>query len=371
MVTAVVATAAAVAILLVAVIVARWAGARSQRRFEAVVGQLDRNMEAISQNLQRAVERSDDARVRGLGDLGLTLDLAELLQRLVEEAAARTGAQSATVRVRGPAQMPAIASFGTGGGAALLEATLGPPDARPFRALTLNWAYPPALEGEDVAYRSGLVVPIVEDGVETGALAAYARGSAAFRPEHARALEALAEDAAPGIANARRFAEAELRAVTDGLTGVRNRRGYDEELERELARARRTGRPLSLLLLDLDNFADVNARFDYPGGDLVLQEFADILERAARATDTVSRRGGEEFGILLPETTGDEARQFYVRLRDEVAATEFSNVGRLTFSAGLVEWRPNETRESLDARASAAVNRAKRAGKDRLDADSP
>jgi diguanylate cyclase (GGDEF)-like protein len=371
MVTAVVAAAAVVAVLVVAVVLYRLASARSQRRFEAVVGQLDQHMEAISRNLQRAVERSDDARGRGLGELGLTLDLGDLLQRLAEEAADRTGAQAATVRVRGPGEMPAVGSFGTGDGTALLEASLVPPDARPFRALTLNWTYPPAIEGEDVSFRSGLVVPIIEEGIETGALAAYARGAAAFRPEHARALQALAEDAAPGIANARRFAEAELRAVTDGLTGVRNRRGYDEELERELARARRTARPLSLLLLDLDNFSEVNSRFDYPGGDLVLQEFADLLERAARATDTVCRRGGEEFGILLPETTGDEARQFYVRLRDEVAATGFSNIGRMTFSAGLVEWRPNESRESLDARVSAAVNRAKRAGKDRLEADWP
>ena len=371
MVTAVVAAAAVAAVLVVAAILARLAGARSQRRFEAVVGQLDGHMAAISENLQLAVERSDDARGRALGDLSLTLDLRDLLPRLVEEAANRTGAQAATVRVRGPGEMPAVASFGTGDGTALLEAALGPPDSRPFRALTLNWTYPPALEGEEVAYRSGLVVPIVEDGVETGSLAVYARGAAAFRPEHARALQALADDAAPGITNARRFAEAELRAVTDGLTGVRNRRGYDEELDRELARARRTGRPLSLLLLDIDDFSEVNSRFDYPGGDMVLQEFADLLERAARATDTVCRRGGEEFGILLPETTGDEARLFYVRLRDEVAETGFSNIGRMTFSAGLVEWRPNETVESLDARVSATVNRAKRAGKDRLEAEWP
>ena len=184
-------------------------------------------------------------------------------------------------------------------------------------------------------------------------------------------FEALAQDAAIGITNARRFAEAELRAVTDGLTGVRNRRGYDEELERELARARRTGRPLSLFLIDLDNFSEVNKSFDYPGGDQVLQEFADLLERVARATDTVARRGGEEFAILLPETTGDEGKQFYVRVRDEVDATSFSNVGALTFSGGLVEWRPNESQESLDARVSAAVNRAKRAGKNRLEADWP
>ena len=369
--TAVIAAAVAVAILLTAVLAVRWSSARSQRRFESLVGQLDQHMEAISVHLQYAAERSEEARSRGLGDLGYTLDLAELLQRLTEEAASRAGAQAATIRVHGPGGMPAIASFGTGDGAQLLEAALGPPDGRPYRALTINWTYPPALEGDDVAYRSALVVPIMEEGADTGALVAYGRGAAAFRPEHARALETLAQDAAVGITNARRFAEAELRAVTDGLTGVRNRRGYDEELERELARARRTGRPLSLLLLDLDNFKEVNARFDYPGGDLVLQEFADLLDRVARATDTVCRRGGEEFAILLPETTGDEGRLFYVRVRELVDATGFSNVGRLTFSAGLVEWRPNETVESLDARVSAAVNRAKRSGKDRLEADWP
>ena len=141
MVIAVVAAAAVAAVLVAAVLLVRLAGARSQRRFEAVVGQLDLHMEAISRNLQRAVERSDDARGRGLGDLGLTLDLGDLLQRLAEEAATRTGAQAATVRVRGPGEMPATASFGTADGAALLEATLGPPDARPFRALTLNWTY--------------------------------------------------------------------------------------------------------------------------------------------------------------------------------------------------------------------------------------
>jgi diguanylate cyclase (GGDEF)-like protein len=367
--TAVVAAIAAVAVILAGVLTVRWTASRSQRRFSAVVSRLDQHMEAISFNLERAVERSEDRRRHGLSEFGLTLDLGELLRRVVEEAARRTSAQAATVRVTGPGGLPAVASFGTGDGATLLESVLGPPDGRPFRALTLSWSYPPSIEGEDSAFRSALVVPIVEDGVESGALVAYARGTAAFGPEHARALEALAEDAAPGIANARRFAEAELRALTDQLTGVRNRRGYDDELEREVARARRTGRPLSLLLLDVDDFSDVNKRFDYPGGDLVLQEFADLLERVARATDTVCRRGGEEFAILLPETTRDEGRLFYARLRDEVGRTSFSNVGSLTFSAGLAEWQQSESHEALDARGSALVNQAKRAGKNRLEAD--
>jgi diguanylate cyclase (GGDEF)-like protein len=371
MVTAVVAAALAVAVLVAVVIAVRLASARSERRLEAVLAQLDDHMGTISANLEWAVERSQVVRAAGVGDLGLTLDLTDLLERLAAEAATRTGAQAAAVRVRGPAGASASASFGIERGAALLEAALGPPDARPFRSLTLGWSYGPGFEAEAGPYRSALVVPVLEEGTETGAIAVFAQASAAFGPGHAQALELLANEAASGLANARRFAEAELRAVTDALTSVRNRRGYDEELEREVARARRTGRPLSLLLVDLDDFKEVNARFDYPGGDLVLQEFAHLLARLARATDTVCRRGGEEFAILLPETAGDEARQFYGRLRDEVAATSFTNIGRMTFSAGLVEWRPNETRESLDARASAAVGRAKRADKDRLDAELP
>jgi diguanylate cyclase (GGDEF)-like protein len=184
-------------------------------------------------------------------------------------------------------------------------------------------------------------------------------------------LEALVAEAAPGLQNARRFGEAERRAVTDALTGVRNRRGYDEELEREVGRARRTGRPLSLLLLDLDDFAEVNSRFDHPGGDQVLREFARVLLQAARVTDTVCRRGGDEFAVLLPETSGEEARRFWVRLHELVGATQFSLIGRLTFSTGLVELRPNESPPALDARASAAANRAKRRGKDRLEVELP
>ncbi len=129
--TAVIAAAIAVAILVTAVVAVRIVGARSQRRFEAVVAQLDAHMEAISTHLQHAVERSEEGSSRSLADLGFTLDLTELLQRLAEEAATRTGAQAATVRVRGPADIPAMASFGTGDGGALLEAALGPPDGRP------------------------------------------------------------------------------------------------------------------------------------------------------------------------------------------------------------------------------------------------
>jgi diguanylate cyclase (GGDEF)-like protein len=364
--------AALAAMLVVGVLVVAWrrATARSERRFEVALEQLDDNMEAISRTLERAVRQTEGLRERAAGDLRLTLDLHELLERVASEASARTGAEAAAVRVRGPGATYASASVGIDEGERLLQAPLVPPGSPPFRALSLGWSYLGGDETES-AFRSALVVPIAEDGVETGMLVAYAREPGAFRHDHARALEELAAEAAPGVTNARRFAEAELRAVTDGLTGVRNRRGYDEELAREVARARRTERPLSLLVLDLDNFSEINKAFDYPGGDQVLREFAEQLQRAARATDIVCRRGGEEFAIVLPETTGEEAKVLDARLRQMVALTVFSHVGRLEFSSGLVERRPDESPESLDARASACVNEAKRAGKDRLVVDLP
>lgn len=367
--TAAVAATAALVVLAIALVGMRRAAARSERRFAAVLDQLDRHLQAISLSIQRVVERPET----GPGaELGLTLDLRQLLERIAAEAAARTGATAAAVRVRGPGGEPAIASFGLEDGVALLEASLGAPLSPPYRALTLAWTYPPALdEADGSAFRSALVVPVVEEGEQTGVLAVFSTSAGAVRPDHARVLESLVSEAAPGLQNARRFAEAERRAVTDALTGVRNRRGYDEELEREVGRARRTGRPLSLLLLDLDDFAEVNSRFDHPGGDQVLREFAAVLEQAARVTDTVCRRGGDEFAVLLPETSGEEARRFWGRLHELVATTAFSRVGRLTFSAGLVELRANEPAEALDARASAAVNRAKRAGKDRLEVEVP
>jgi diguanylate cyclase (GGDEF)-like protein len=362
---------AALAAALVAgalVVVWRRAAARSERWFELALHELDAHMEAISRTVERALERAEGVGRGDTSDLVLTLDLEELLHRLAAEVRVRTGADAAAVRVRGVGDEDVSASVGADGGERLLQGTLAAPSSPPFRALSLAWSYPPG-EGAEGAFRSGLVVPVAEDGVETGALAAYGREAGAFRQDHAQALEELAARVAPGLANARRFAEAELRAVTDALTGLRNRRGYDEELAREVQRARRTERPLSLLLLDLDDFSEINKRFDFPGGDQVLREFAEQLRQAARATDIVCRRGGEEFALILPETTGEEATVVDARLRRLVAVTPFSHVGLLEFSSGLVQWRPDESPESLDARASACVTEAKRLGKRRLVAD--
>ena len=352
MVTAVVIGSAAAVVIIVVVLAGRRAVVHSDQRFETVLRQLDEHMGAISESLQHAAERSVEARDRGVGELELTLDLRELLERTVEEARSRTGADVATLRVQGPNDTPVTASSGSPEMSSLLETTLGPPDARPFRALTIDWAYG-ALENEAEAYKSALVVPIDEGGTTTGAIAAYAKASHAFRSDQARALQTLAEEVAPGITNARRFARAEQRAATDELTGARNRNAYEAELEREVARAGRTGRPLSLLVLDLTR--EPAALGDVSDQDVALREFAALVTRVTRATDILCRRGPREFAILLPETQAAGARTFLSRLRQEIAGNTFTHGASTMVSAGLVDWRPNETSSALDARVLAAV----------------
>jgi diguanylate cyclase (GGDEF)-like protein len=177
---------------------------------------------------------------------------------------------------------------------------------------------------------------------------AYGRASGAFRAEHVHSLQALADEAASGLASARRFAAAERHAETDPATGARNRTGYEAELEREVARARRTGRPLSVLLLQVG---------DGSGGssaNRALPEVAAMLSRLTRATDSLCRPREHELAVLLPGTKGTGARRFFARVRDEASAT-LPDVSPLTVSAGLVEWRPDETSESLAERVATAV----------------
>lgn len=352
-VTAVIGACVATLGLVVLAILVRARRARSDERFEAVLVQLDRHMGEISQSLERVVERSAAARARGVDDLELTVDLGDLLRRIAIEAATRTNAEAAAVHVQGAGGVPMVASFGADDRAQPLEAPLAHA-AGPFRAVTINWTYRPGADGETDPFASALVVPIVEAGVETGTLAAYAPESGVFGAEHVRALEALAEDAVPAIASARRFAEAQ-RAMTDARTGLRNRQGYEVELERAIGRAQETGQPLSLLILNQEDLEGTPESSHDSRTDLALQELAGVLVELTRTTDVVCLRQAGEFGIVLPETAGDAARRFYVRLRDEASRTAFTLNRQLTFAAGVVEWRPDETSEAFDARAIAAV----------------
>lgn len=182
---------------------------------------------------------------------------------------------------------------------------------------------------------------------------------AASDPRLDELIDRIAEDGS-AVTALRRLAEevssesaARRRPVLRG-----NRSLYEAELEREVARARRTGRPLSLLLLDVDQ----------PTQDRLLA-LAALLTRVPRMTDTVCRRRRDAFGILLPETAEDGARRFQERVREEVSQT-FGASRPTTLATGIVQWRPNESGEELDARARAALE-GRMPGANGLTADAP
>jgi diguanylate cyclase (GGDEF)-like protein len=152
-------------------------------------------------------------------------------------------------------------------------------------------------------------------------------------------------------------------ARTDSLTGVPNRRAWDEELPRELARAARSRQPVCVALLDLDHFKEYNDRHGHQAGDRFLKEAAASWQPAVRKTDLVARYGGEEFAILLPDCGLDSAMEIADRLR--TAQPEG------TCSLGVAQWDGREDTTALVARADRALYAAKDAGRDRIHADAP
>jgi len=164
------------------------------------------------------------------------------------------------------------------------------------------------------------------------------------------------------------YMEAQLDAYTDFLTGLRNRRYLEIILERELFRLWRYGRPLSLILLDLDGFKAVNDTHGHEVGDRVLRTLARCLEDHLRQSDRAVRLGGEEFAVVLPETELPQAIRLAERLRREVALLKVPPVESLSASFGVAQAVPADSPLSLLKRADEALYRAKRRGKNRVEA---
>jgi two-component system cell cycle response regulator len=171
-----------------------------------------------------------------------------------------------------------------------------------------------------------------------------------------------------------RLEESVELAVTDGLTGLHNRRYLEARLELLCAEARGAGHPLSLLLADVDNFKAINDTYGHAAGDTILRELAARFRRNARAADTVCRLGGEEFVIVMPQTRLDEACRIAERLRDCIASEPF-HINRdaaihVTASVGIATLEgTNDTMQGLLERADGALYAAKKEGRNRVVAD--
>lgn len=152
-------------------------------------------------------------------------------------------------------------------------------------------------------------------------------------------------------------------SITDRLTGLFNRRKFDELFVRECERAQRTGLPLSVLMVDIDHFKSVNDSYGHQVGDQVLVAVASLLAQGVRKLDTVARWGGEEFMILCPATQLAGACALAENIRATIQSFDFPTVGKKTCCFGVAQYRSGEAGDALIERADAALYRAKHDGR--------
>ena len=216
--------------------------------------------------------------------------------------------------------------------------------------------------------RAVLTAPIVREDTLLGLVTVVDPEGGRFARGDFETLAGLAVQAGVAIENARLHAVVEQQAVTDALTGLANRRQFYDVLGREFERAQRFGHELGLIMLDIDDFKQVNDTLGHLAGDVVLHEVAAALQDMIREIDVAARYGGEEFAVLLPQTGREGAASLAERLRIAIAERDIVFAGApiegITASFG-VSAGPEDGMGQLDlvASADAALYRAKRQGK--------
>jgi diguanylate cyclase (GGDEF)-like protein len=177
-------------------------------------------------------------------------------------------------------------------------------------------------------------------------------------------LRTVADQVTVAVSHARLFSQMQQQALTDGLTGCFNRRSFEMQLERDLHMATRMRLPLSLILLDLDNFKRVNDTFGHEAGDVALRLLADGLRDELRSVDTAARYGGEEFAVILPQAGMDGAMIVAERLRQRIELMEVPGVGHVTASLGIATFPQHaSSRDTLVLAADRALYSAKNSGR--------
>jgi diguanylate cyclase (GGDEF)-like protein len=214
-------------------------------------------------------------------------------------------------------------------------------------------------------FASVLSLPLITKGKIIGVLEVLKEEPSAFDNNDLRILTIIANQAAFSIRNANLYSQVMQQAITDPVTGLANHRYFKEVLAKEFQRATRYGRELSLLLLDLDHFKEINDAHGHQIGDRVLTEFSRQLTAMIRDNvDLAARYGGEEFCVILPETGLGEALKIAERIRRRVAEKHFADCLKLTVSIGVATFPQHaETSEQLIKAADLACYQAKHRGR--------
>jgi diguanylate cyclase (GGDEF)-like protein len=219
-----------------------------------------------------------------------------------------------------------------------------------------------------VETRSEMCVPLIFFGEKLGVLMLESAKPHNFAQEDVAPLESVADISAGAIQNAHYFEKAQQLAYIDGLTGIYNRRYFELQIAAEIERASRYDGRLAIIMIDIDHFKRLNDEFGHLLGDEVLRQVSGVFGQQLRKVDVVCRYGGEEFAILVPQTSGGNAVEVAEKLRRMVEAYRFPGVPvKVTISAGVAEFPTHgRTRDELVAAADAALYGSKEAGRNRV-----
>ncbi|MCU1284242.1 MAG: diguanylate cyclase with sensor [Acidobacteriales bacterium] len=216
--------------------------------------------------------------------------------------------------------------------------------------------------------QSEMCVPLIFFGEKLGTLVLDSAKIHAFDQGDIQPLEAVADICAAAIQNAKHFERTQQLAYLDGLTGIFNRRFFELRIAEELERVNRYNSSMSVIMIDIDRFKKLNDEFGHLLGDEVLRQASHIFSQQLRKGDVVCRYGGEEFALLLPQTTGENAMEVAEKLRRTVEATHFPGVPRkVTVSAGVADSPAfGKVRDEIVAAADSALYQAKQAGRNKV-----
>jgi two-component system, cell cycle response regulator len=326
-----------------------WRWRRIAARELAAVHEASARTERLVAGVKEALASVDheDRRVVVVKGLGSTLDLDAAVQRALEAVSDLTRADAAMVILEDENER-IVATFGLSKAESSRELVGLPSDAGRARAVRLSYLYTPEEAANDEFRLSGgIAVPLVGGNEEhAGTLAVFWRRiERTLSDSELERFEELSSVVGPLLENARLFSQARRLADTDGVTRLHNARYFEERLRREVARARRYGRSLGLLVFDVDE----------RGTDLGAA--GERIRTAVRTTDVAGHLGDGRFAVILPEATEVDAQRLHTRL-------QFALRGRI--HAGLVELRLEDDATGFRERADAVLRRAKQASAERL-----
>jgi diguanylate cyclase (GGDEF)-like protein/PAS domain S-box-containing protein len=339
-------------------------------------GTIDRGMSVALDITDR--KRSDPEIASRAADVDAVTEATRSLARSVDPTTARRAVCEGAAEV---AEAPVAALFepGIGGASLVAKASVGADLAGMELALEgesgaalafgraeeifINFDHSAAESDREFMRRARaravLWHPVIRDRAAIGVLAiAWREETAGVSLRLSAMIDLLGAEAAVAIGRADLLGQLEHLARTDSLTGLPNRRHWEQQLPRELARSWRDEQPICVAMLDLDHFKQYNDRRGHQAGDRLLRDASRAWRDALRPYDILARYGGEEFSVILPNCAIDDAFALVERLRSETPDGE-------SCSAGIAEWDSHEQPEALVGRADAALYRAKRAGRNR------